>query len=60
MTTSSRNAGVRKLIEADGEEATKEYVKKHYGIPDNVNDWKTIDMMAEKKADEQWRIRFRT
>lgn len=47
VTTSSRNPGVRKLIEADGDEETKAYVRNYYGIPDSVTDWEEIDKLAE-------------
>ena len=48
VTTSSRNPGVRKLIEADGEDETKAFVKNHYNIPEHINSWKDIDAYAEK------------
>ena len=53
MTTSSRNPAVRAMVKTDGEEATKQYVREHYGIPDTVKSWKEIDMMAEKIQHEQ-------
>lgn len=48
MTTSSRNPAVANMALTDGDEETKAYVKNHYGIPDSVNDWPTIDDMAEE------------
>ena len=58
MTTTSRNAAIRNMIMFDGDAETKEYVKNHYGIPDHINDWPTIDDMAEqiqKERNEAWR-----
>ena len=57
MTTSSRNPAIRNMIKTDGEEETKAYVKKHYNIPEHINDWKTIDDMAyasQKKQNDEW------
>lgn len=59
MTTSSRNPGVRKLVEQDGEEATKEFIRGYYGIPDSVTSWKDLDDAAEMKQrqmNEQTRV----
>ena len=58
VTTSSRNPAVRNMIEQDGDEETKAFVREAYGIPDTVKDWKDIDDMAEriqKERNEQWR-----
>lgn len=57
MTTSSRNKAIRNMIDRDGDEETKAYVKAHYNIPSHINDWKTIDDMAyasEKKKNQEW------
>ena len=48
MTTSSRNASVRNMAKRDGEDETKAFIKKYYGLPESLNDWKDIDDAAEK------------
>ena len=53
MTTSSRNPAVANMAKTDGEEATKAFVREHYGIPDTVTNWKDIDDMAEAIQKEQ-------
>jgi len=56
VTTSSRNPIIRQLIEQDGEEETKAFVKNHYNIPDNVNSWAEIDAIAyaqEKRENKE-------
>ena len=57
MTTSSRNQGVNKLIQTDGDEPTKQYVRAEYNIPDHVTSWPDIDDMAfaeQKRRNEEW------
>ena len=49
MTTSSRNPAIRSMVKTDGEEATKEFVRGYYNIPDSVTSWKDIDDAAEMK-----------
>ena len=53
MTTSSRNAAVRNMAERDGDEETKAFVRKTYGIPDTITNWKDIDDMAERIQKER-------
>ena len=58
MTTSSRNAAVRNMIEMDGDEETKEFVKNSYGLPSHLTTWKDIDDAAEKaqaELNKQWK-----
>ena len=53
MTTSSRNPAVRSMVERDGDEETKAFVRETYGIPETVKDWKDIDDMAERIQKER-------
>ena len=48
MTTSSRNTGVKNLIKFDGDEETKAFIKKYYGLPESLTEWKDIEDAAEK------------
>ena len=53
VTTSSRNPAVANMAERDGQEEAKAYVREHYGIPIDIDDWPTIDSMAERIQEDR-------
>ena len=57
MAKYSKNPAVNSIIKTDGEAETKAFVKRHYNIPEHIEDWETIDQMAERIQKERNKAR---